>query len=434
MGTKIRTSTQVYIDADLDHNSKKAVNLLAGTTNTDGVNKGQMDTAITNAVTGLGNSIHVPVADLAASKAVVLAGRADKMLMLIESLGLYHFDAESMAVSNDTTVIRPTDVASDAAAGRWIKMSSVLTDHDLLSNILGNGGYHLSLAERDKLTNIEALADVTDAVNVGSSIFGVTAKTPIVDADQIPLIDSAASNVLKKITWVNIKSTLKTYFDTVYNLYVHPNHTGDVTSVADGATTIAADAVTNAKLANMATQTIKGRTTAATGDPEDLSAAQVRAILNVADGANNYSHPNHSGDVTSTGDGAQVITAKAVTLAKMADIITASFLGRKTAATGVPEVLTVADVKTLLGLTVANLAIRTHRATPTGVVNGSNVTFTIAALVLSGTEEVYLNGMLMNAGAGNDYTIVYAATTTITFLTAPSNTPIVDVILVNYSV
>ena len=70
MGTKIRSSNQLYIDADLDHNGKKITNLAAGTANTDGVNKGQMDTAITNAVTGLGNSIHVPVADLAASKAV----------------------------------------------------------------------------------------------------------------------------------------------------------------------------------------------------------------------------------------------------------------------------------------------------------------------------------------------------------------------------
>jgi hypothetical protein len=69
------------------------------------------------------------------------------------------------------------------------------------------------------------------------------------------------------------------------NNYTHPNHSGDVTSVGDGATTIANDAVTNAKLANVATQTIKGRATASTGDPEDLSASQVRTILNVADGA-----------------------------------------------------------------------------------------------------------------------------------------------------
>lgn len=45
-------------------------------------------------------------------------------------------------------------------------------------------------------------------------------------------------------------------------------------------TELATDAVTNAKLADMATQTIKGRTTAGTGDPEDLTATQATAVLN----------------------------------------------------------------------------------------------------------------------------------------------------------
>lgn len=49
---------------------------------------------------------------------------------------------------------------------------------------------------------------------------------------------------------------------------------------------IANDAVSNTKLANMAQSTIKGRAAAAgTGDPTDLTATQVRTILNVADGA-----------------------------------------------------------------------------------------------------------------------------------------------------
>ena len=40
------------------------------------------------------------------------------------------------------------------------------------------------------------------------------------------------------------------------------------------------NAVTNAKLADVATATIKGRTTAGTGDPEDLTATQATALLN----------------------------------------------------------------------------------------------------------------------------------------------------------
>lgn len=74
----------------------------------------------------------------------------------------------------------------------------------------------MTTAYASKLDGIEAAADVTDAGNVGSSIHGATAKTTPVDADTMPLIDSAASNVLKKVTWANIKSTLKTYFDTLY--------------------------------------------------------------------------------------------------------------------------------------------------------------------------------------------------------------------------
>lgn len=48
--------------------------------------------------------------------------------------------------------------------------------------------------------------------------------------------------------------------------------TGDVTGSGTGsfAATIANDAVTNAKMANMATNRLKGRSTAGTGDPEDI--------------------------------------------------------------------------------------------------------------------------------------------------------------------
>lgn len=58
--------------------------------------------------------------------------------------------------------------------------------------------------------------------------------------------------------------------------------TGPVTGSGTGslATTIANDAVGNAQAANMADSTIKGRASGAgTGDPTDLTAAQVRAIL-----------------------------------------------------------------------------------------------------------------------------------------------------------
>lgn len=56
------------------------------------------------------------------------------------------------------------------------------------------------------------------------------------------------------------------------------------------------------------------------------------------------------------------------------------------------------------------------RETPTGSVNGSNAAFGLANTPIAGTEQVFLNGILQEPGAGNDYTISGA---TITYLTAP---------------
>jgi hypothetical protein len=45
------------------------------------------------------------------------------------------------------------------------------------------------------------------------------------------------------------------------------------------------------------------------------------------------------------------------------------------------------------------------RETPSGSVNGSNSTFTLAHTPVVGSEQVYLNGILQEPGSGNDYTI-----------------------------
>lgn len=89
-----------------------------------------------------------------------------------------------------------------------------------------------------------------------------------------------------------------------------------------------------------------------------------------------------TGDVTGTGTGsfAATIGAKAVTLAKMNDVATGTVFYRKTAATGVPEVQTLATLKTDLGLAGTNSGDQT--ITLTGDVTGSGTgsfTGTIAA-------------------------------------------------------
>ena len=64
--------------------------------------------------------------------------------------------------------------------------------------------------------------------------------------------------------------------------------------------------------------------------------------------------------------------------------------------------------------------------TPSGSINGSNTTFTLANTPTSGTVRLYLNGVRQKSGAGNDYTIT---TNTITMTTAPISG---DVLIADY--
>ena len=100
------------------------------------------------------------------------------------------------------------------------------------------------------------------------------------------------------------------------------------------------------------------------------------------------------------------IAANAVTSAKLAN-----------AAVGPTQLAAQASGTGLQGGNGSNLAVQVAvRETPSGSINGSNTAFTLAHTPVSGTEEVYLNGVQQDAGAGNDYTI---SGTTVTMLAAP---------------
>lgn len=66
-------------------------------------------------------------------------------------------------------------------------------------------------------------------------------------------------------------------------------HLNDVKLEEVATDDIVGNAVTNAKLAQVATSTIKGRRSSGTGAVEDLTATQVREIINVSDGADKTS-------------------------------------------------------------------------------------------------------------------------------------------------
>jgi Protein of unknown function (DUF2793) len=232
-----------------------------------------------------------------------------------------------------------------------------------------------------------------------------------------------------------------------------PALTGDVTSTAGtAATLIAADAVTNAKLANMATATIKGRVTAATGDPEDLTGTQVTALLNTfssslkgmapasGGGTANFLRADGTwvappggggvgdgdkGDIAVSGGGTVwTIDPATVTLAKMADIATARLVGRASAATGVPEALTGTQVTALLdpfSSTLKGLVPASGGGTTTFL--RADGTFAVPAGG-SGTDLVYTAATrLLESSSGADVTLPLVTATAPGLMPAPEAGP-----------
>lgn len=154
--------------------------------------------------------------------------------------------------------------------------------------------------------------------------------------DSIEIIKPAGSQ--------GVKGDTGTFNDGTY---------GDIT-ISSSATvfTLVNKAVSFAKIQDVATGSILGRVTAASGSIEVLTPAQVKTLLDLAGTNTGDQTITLTGDVTGTGTGsfATTIGANKVTLAMMAQIATASFLGRDTAATGNVEVLSTATARTMLAI------------------------------------------------------------------------------------
>lgn len=145
-----------------------------------------------------------------------------------------------------------------------------------------------------------------------------------------------------------------------------------------GTAQIDADAVTYAKMQNIATDSLIGRDTAGSGDPETIL---LNATLSM-DGSGNLQRAALTGDVTaSAGSNAtaigtnKVLTAMIadaqITLAKMANLAADTIIGRANGAgTGVPQALTATQVRTIIDVEngadvtdAANIASSIHGGT-----------------------------------------------------------------------
>lgn len=170
------------------------------------------------------------------------------------------------------TAAERTDIAANTSARHTHSNKSVLDATDQA----------FTTALKNKLDGIEAGANVTNATTVGSAIHGSSAKATPVDADTVALIDSAASNTLKKVSWANIKATLKSYFDTLYAAVGH-SHSNASTSAAgfmSATDKSKLDGIEVGAQVNAVTS-VAGRTGAVTLSASDISGLGNAATRNV---------------------------------------------------------------------------------------------------------------------------------------------------------
>jgi hypothetical protein len=128
-----------------------------------------------------------------------------------------------------------------------------------------------------------------------------------------------------------------------------------------------------------------------------------------------------SGDASGSGATAITVTLASVGTAGTYTKVTTDAKGRVTSGT----TLSTTDLPSGT-MNSANFVVR---ETPSPAPNGVATVFTATGNAISGSERVYLNGVLMEPGAGNDYTVGSLAPLTITFLFVPTPT---DKIRINY--
>ena len=175
------------------------------------------------------------------------------------------------------------------------------------------------------------------------------------------------------------------------------------------------NAVANAKLAQVATSTIKGRRSSGTGAVEDLTAAQVREIINVSDGADKTSSViEAAANITIADNDAIVIIDDSASTGNKTKSVLWSAIKAIFAALYVPLTRTVNN-KALSGdisLNASDVGADASGTASTAVSNHNSSSSAHSAQFGNKQDKITVSGMLKGTGesvvaaqAGTDYAL-----------------------------
>jgi hypothetical protein len=205
------------------------------------------------------------------------------------------FVVQALPVDNTTWFQINVALDSDGGAASGDNQEIIFT---FTANISGGGGGGISDAPSDGVRYVRQNA----AWASGDAAYATPAQVSL-KADLASPTFTGDPKAPTPTTGDNDTSIATTAFVKAQS-YLTGNQTitlsGDVTGA--GATaitaTIANNAITNAKLADMPTATLRGRVTAGTGDPEDLTGTQATTLLDVVTSALKGLAPASGGGTT----------------------------------------------------------------------------------------------------------------------------------------
>jgi hypothetical protein len=293
------------------------------------------------------------------------------------------------AITGDITISTGSNASTIASAAVTLTKMANLAANSVIGNTTGSGATPtaVTLAAAATASSV-AYRDANANLTVNSIIEGSQTVTSAAGTTTL----TVSSPALTQIT------------GTTTQTVVLPN----ATTLGNGQSFT----ITNRSTGIVTVQTNGGATlqTMAAGSQLDATVISNGTSAGTWDSAYSQTTAGGSGTVTSVsvvnanGFNGTVATNTSTPAITISTTITGMLKGNGTAisaATAGTDYLAPSDLVT--------------RETPSGTINGSTTSFTLANTPISGTEMVYQNGLLQDAG-GQDYSI---STNTITFVTAP---------------
>lgn len=233
-------------------------------------------------------------------------------------------------------------------------------------------------------------SDVSGTLPVANGGTGVTSSTgtgSVVLSNSptlvAPVLGTPASGVATNLTGTASGLTAGT-------VTTNANLTGPVTSVGN-ATSVTSNAISNTMLAQVATSTLKGRSTALTGNVEDLTATQATAILDSMVGDSGSGGIKGLVPAPSTGDAIKFLRGDGTWQSNGSGTVTSVSVATANGVSG-----SVANSTSTPAISLTLGAITPSSVSASGSVTGSNLSGNN-----SGDQTITLTGAVTGSGTGS---------------------------------